>query len=65
MSDTDYNTANEGAEELLRRAGQSLEQESASIQIQGRALTNEEEARVKKIGAAVDLINQALKELAE
>jgi hypothetical protein len=41
-----------------------LQQESASIQIQGRALTDEEQARIKQIEAAGKLINQALDELA-
>jgi hypothetical protein len=65
MSDTDYgNAAHESAEELLNRAVQKLQQESASIQIQGRALTDEEQARIKQIEAAGKLINQALDELA-
>jgi hypothetical protein len=65
MSDTDYrNAGEESAEELLNRAVQKLQQESAGIQIQGRALTNQEQARIKQIQAVVELINQALKELA-
>ena len=65
MSDTDYgNAADESAEELLNRAVQKLQQESASIQIQGRPLTDEEQARIKQIEAAGKLINQALEELA-
>jgi hypothetical protein len=45
------------------RAAQSLQQESADIQIQGRALTEEEMTRVKKIESAVELINQAFAQL--
>lgn len=64
MSEARYeNDANEGAEDLLRRATTSLQQESARIQVQGRALTEEEMTRVKKIESAVELINQALAQL--
>ena len=64
MSEARYDTAtNESAEDLLRRAAESLQQESARIQIQGRALTEEEMTRVKKIESAVELINQALAQL--
>ena len=66
MSEARYNTAtNERPEDLLRRAAETLQQESASIQIQGRALTEEEMSRVKKIESAVELINQALAQLGD
>lgn len=64
MSEARYDTAtNESPGDLLKRASQNLQQESASIQIQGRALTEEEMTRVKKIESAVELINQALAQL--
>lgn len=64
MSEARYDTAtNESAENLLQRAVESLRQESASIQVKMQALTEEEKARVKKIEAAVPLIDQALAEL--
>jgi hypothetical protein len=64
MSEARYDRAtNESSEDLLKRALESLQQESASIQIQGRALTEEEMSRVKKIESAVELINQALAQL--
>ena len=62
MSEARYDT-NESAENLLQRAAESLRQESASIQVKMQALTEEEKARVKKIEAAVPLIDQALAEL--
>ena len=62
MSEVRYDT-NESPEDLLKRAAESLRQESASIQIQGRALTEKEMTRVKNIEAAVELINQALAQL--
>jgi len=62
MSEAAYET-NESAEDLLKRAAQSLQLESAHIQIQGRALTEEEMTRVKKIESAVELINQAFAQL--
>ena len=64
MSEARYDTAtNESPEDLLNRAAETLRQESASIQIQGRPLTEEEKSRVKKIESAVELINQALAQL--
>ncbi|HEX7772449.1 MAG TPA: hypothetical protein VF435_08500 [Pyrinomonadaceae bacterium] len=64
MSEARYDTStNESAEKLLQRAAESLRQESASIQVKMQALTEEEKARVKKIEAAVQLIDQALAEL--
>ena len=44
----------------LRDLIASLEQESASIQILGRALTPEEDARVKAISQALPLLRQAV-----
>ena len=49
--------------DLLKQAREELQQESSGIQIQGRALTDKEIRRVRKIGRAVDLIDQALNEL--
>lgn len=49
--------------DLLKQAREELQQESNGIQIQGRALTDKELRRVRKIGRAVDLIDQALNEL--
>ena len=64
MSEARYDTAtNESPENLLKRAAESLRQESASIQVKMQTLTEEEKARVKKIEAAVELIDQALTEL--
>lgn len=51
------------ASDLLKRVRDNLQQESAHIQIQGRALTDEEKRRVEKIGRAIPLIDQALNEL--
>ena len=66
MSEARYDTAtNERPEDLLKRAAETLQQESASIQIQGRALTEEEMSRVKKIESAVELINQELAQLGD
>ena len=61
MSEARYE--NESPEDLLERAAQALQSESGNIQKVGRALTEEEMARVKKLGAAIDLINQALAQL--
>jgi hypothetical protein len=61
MSEARYE--NESPEDLLERAAQALQSESGNIQKVGRALTEEEKARVKKLGAAIDLINQALAQL--
>ena len=64
MSEARYDTAtNESPENLLQRAAESLRQESARIQVKMQALTEEEKARVKKIEAAVELIDQALAQL--
>ena len=64
MSEKGYGTStNESPENLLQRAAESLRQESASIQVKMQALTEEEKARVKKIEAAVQLIDQALAQL--
>ena len=60
MSEASYD---ESAENLLQRAAESLRQESAHIQVKMQALTEEEKARVKKIEAAVESIDQALAEL--
>lgn len=64
MSEARYDTAtNESPESLLQRAAESLRQESARIQVKMQALTEEEKARVQKIEAAVELIDQALAQL--
>jgi hypothetical protein len=65
MANSDYEMTNESPEELLNRAVKNLEQESAGIQIQGRPLTPQEQTRVESIGKAVEIINQAIKVLAE
>jgi len=49
--------------DVLKQVREELQQESNGIQIQGRALTDKEMRRVRKIGRAVDLIDQALNEL--
>ena len=64
MSEARYDTAtNESPENLIQRAAESLRQESAHIQVKMQALTEEEKTRVKKIEAAVELIDQALAQL--
>ena len=66
MSEARYDTAtNESPEDLLQRAAEALQQESGSIQKQMHALTEEEMTRVKKIEAALELINQALAQLGD
>ena len=65
MANSDFEMTNESPEELLNRAVKNLEQESAGIQIQGRALTPQEKTRLESIGKAVEIINQAIKVLAE
>lgn len=57
------NSDAQSTNDLLNRAREELKQESHQIQIQGRALSDNEKRRVEKIGRAVDLINQALNEL--
>ena len=64
MAISNYETANVTAEELLNHAVESLEQESSRIQIQGRALTPEEQTRLERIGKGVESINQAIEVLA-
>jgi len=61
MSEARY----ESPEDLLQRAAKNLQQESGNIQKQMHALTEEEMTRVKKIGAALELINQALAQLGD
>lgn len=64
MPETKFQTETEDtAEKLLERALESLRQESGRIQIQAKALTDEEKARLTKIESAVELIDQALGKL--
>jgi hypothetical protein len=49
------------AAKALRKALEELEQESASLQILGRALTPEEQARVKALARAIQLVTRALR----
>ena len=66
MSEARYDTAtNESPEDLLQRAAETLQQESGNIQKQMHALTEEEMTRLKKIEAALELINQALAQLGD
>ena len=60
MSLSDSNETTYAPEELLGRAIESLRQETASIQIQGRPLFEQEKARIAQIDAAVESIDKAL-----
>ena len=59
MSETNDQSAND----LLEQARDKVQQEAGRIQIQGRALSDEEKRRVDKLGRAFNLISQALDEL--
>ena len=52
-------------DELLKEVRDRLQQESGHIQIQGRALSSDEQALVKGLNEARDLLDDAIRILAE
>lgn len=62
--ETDYGNANSGSpEESLKRVRDTLHSESARIQIQGRALSEDELRRVDVLNRAIESIDQAISAL--